>query len=407
MIIIFRECFIVYGTSGKIMSNKTLVRTVFVSLLLLSGNGFSSAQVAMTTRSNSASTENFSQFIPRPQKKTQIDYDVWNSILEEMVLYTGPSARIKSPHPKPITGSRLIRGHKSAYRLEGNRIPYSQIKSTFESAITEYREDLERVGTNLDISKLPKNEQLAFWFNLHNVVIIEQLTKEYPVKRPKDLKIGKPKVLLHDAKIININNMQLSLRDIREKIVYPNWSNSIVLYGFYLGDIGSPSIQNTAFNADNINDLLDRSANEFVNSLRGFHVRNNKQYVSQLYVDVAKFYFPNFNRDVEAHIKKYMRDDVKSQILTSTPYNIDRYHPIIADLTAGQGNYESISQLRSTTASGSGDQLTGTDTLQLFVNELLVKRKKLKRLGLINDGTVTIDDIETTDPDSQVKPDIE
>jgi len=384
------------------MSKKFVVQSAFIALLLLSGSGVSTAQVAMTTGS---SIEGFSQFIPNPQKKTQIDYDVWDSILEEMVLYTGPSARIRMSRPAPVTGSRFSRGHTSPYRLEGNRIPYSQMKTEFKELITGYREDIERVGTRLDIAKLSRNEQLAYWMNLHNVVMVEQLAMEYPVRQPSDLKIGKPRVLLHDAKIINIKGTVLSLRDIREKIVYPNWKNPKVIYGFYLGDIGSPSIQNTAFNANNISDVLDRSASEFVNSLRGFHVKsNNRQYISQLYTDVAKFYFPNFDTDVKQHLAKFMRDDVRSQMISNTSFRTDRYETIIADMTAGLGSFTSISQLETTSRNSISRTVSPT---REFIQELIKKRESLERQGLVGNGTVIIEDIETVDPDSLVTPDIE
>ena len=386
------------------MSKKFLTGLTFSTILLLSGTGISTAQETISTGSNSVNIEGFSQFIPRPGKKTQIDYEVWDSILEGMVLYTGPSARVRMSRPAPVLGSRFSRGHTSPYRLEGNRIPYSQMKTEFIELITEYREDIERVGTQVDIALMSKNEQLAYWMNLHNVVMVEQLAKEYPVRQPSDLKIGKPKVLLHDAKIITIKGIPLSLRDIREKIVYPNWKNPKVIYGFYLGDIGSPTIQNTAFTADNISDVLDRGASEFVNSLRGFHVKTNGQYISKLYTDVAKFYFPNFEIDLKKHLTKFMRDDVKSQMINNTPFRTDRYETIIADMTAGLGNFNSISQLETTSRNSISRTVSPIND---FIRELVVKRQSLERQGLVGNGTVIIEDIETVDPDSVVTSDIE
>jgi len=195
-----------------------------ISIGLIATPLTASAQVMVTTpgTSNSNSPESFAQFTPTPQKSTQIGYDIWDSLLEEMVLYSGPSARKRMSRPQPITGSRFARGHLSAYRLEGNRIPYSQITSEFEQYITDYRKDLERIGTQTDIAKLSKNEQLAFWLNLHNVAMVEQLAKAYPLKEPRSKKIGSLRILLNDVKIVTVKNTNLSLRDIREKIVYPN-----------------------------------------------------------------------------------------------------------------------------------------------------------------------------------------
>ena len=368
---------------------------MFIVLLFLTINEIAHGQLAVTNPSYTKDVTNFNKFTPRPENKTRIDYDMWDSLLEEMVLYTGPSTRKRPSRPKPITGSRFVRGHTSSYRLEGNRIPFSEIKPAFQQALTEYRQDLERVGTEVDITKLSKNEQLAFWLNLHNVVIIEQLAQEYPVRRPRELKVGKPRIALHDAKIINIGDSKLSLRDIREKIIYPNWKNPKVIYGFYLGDIGSPSIQNSAFNAANVNDVLDRSASEFVNSLRGFHTRNNAHYVSQIYVEVAPFYFQNFHADVIQHLKKFMRSDVKRELNTANLFKIDDYETVIADMTGGRGNFESISILRSNNGYGAFEGQTST--FQQYVRELVTKRRELERSGLVGSGTVIIEEIETID----------
>jgi len=382
------------------------VLSIVLSLGLITVPLTASAQVMMTTSGQKVqnSQNGYTQFTPNPQKSTRINYDTWDSLLEEMVLYSGPSDRRRMSTPQAITGSLIVRGHKSAYRLEGNRIPYSQIAKDFAQYITEYRRDLEEIGTRVDISSLAKNEQLAFWLNLHNVAIIEQISKAYPLKRPNAEKISSPPTLLNDAKILKINNTPLSLRDIREKIVYPNWKNPKVIYGFYLGDIGSPSIQNTAFTADNLSDVLDRSAIEFTNSLRGFQVRGKKQYVSKIYQEVAPFYFPNFDEDIYNHVRKYMRDDVKSQ-LNNAPFDIDRYDSIITDLTGGQGVYKSISPMSS--VSGPIAKNGGRSNLDQYIQELVIKRKRLEREGLITRGTVIIEDIETNDGPYVPAPDID
>jgi len=119
------------------------VLSVVFSLGFISVPLASSAQVMMTAPPANAqkSQESFAKFTPNPQKSTRIDYDTWDSLLEEMVLYSGPSARKRMTRPAPITGSRFSRGHTSAYRLEGNRIPYSQITNEFANYISDYKND--------------------------------------------------------------------------------------------------------------------------------------------------------------------------------------------------------------------------------------------------------------------------
>ncbi len=341
--------------------------------------------------SNGQISAGFSKFTPSPGNATHIDYDMWDTLLETMIVYTGPSTRMRASAPKASTGTRFIYGHTSPYRLEGNRIPFSMFKAPFLEAVTEYRQDLERVGNDLIISNLSKKEQLAYWLNLHNVTIIEQLALNYPLRSPSKLKIGASKAKLHDAKLLTIQGEQLSLRDIREKIVYPNWDNPLVVYGFFLGDIGSPSIQNYAYTADNVDTILHRSAEEFVNSLRGFQVRNNKANVSKLYWDIQPFYFKNFQTDLASHLTTYMRDDVKNQLRDTNGFSKNKYETIIADLTAGNGNHTSIAPLRV-----DGFELTSSSVAK-FIDELQQKREILIKQGRITTGTVTIQDVPTPD----------
>ena len=135
---------------------------------------------------------------------------------------------------EPLIGTRFIYGHDSRLRLEGNRVAFS--------FLTEYRQDLERVGSTLDIKRFPRNEQLAFWFNLHNVAVIEALASRYPLTQTVDTKFGPDELPLDDAKLITIGGVPLSPRDIRERIVYANWKDRKVIYGFWRGEIGGPSI---------------------------------------------------------------------------------------------------------------------------------------------------------------------
>ncbi len=383
------------------MPNTKLIHTGILALLVFGSHELGNAspfkskpQIAFSE----STLVDFAKFKPTPQRKIQIDYDVWDSLLEEMVLYTGPSTRKHISRPAAVTGSRFFRGHTSKYRLEGNRIPYSKMNPGFKDALAEYRKDLERVGTDVKISTLSKNEQLAYWLNLHNAVLIEQIAKAYPLRRPKNLRVGENDMSLHDAKIITISNTKLSLRDIREEIVYPNWKNPKVIYGFHLGDIGSPSIQNTAFNAKNVSDVLDRSANEFVNSLRGFYVRNDINYVSELYSDVARFYFTDFDKDLTEHLKVFMREDVKNQLVANKTLRNNNYETIIADMTAGLGDYKSISQLE-TTSRNSLSRVAGSP-IREYMQELIKKRETLERQGLIGGGTVIIEDIPTENLDN-------
>ena len=102
----------------------------------------------------------------------------------------GPSIRQGAPRVDPRTGTRRIYGHESRFRLEGNRVAFSYLTPEIMTALSEYRADLERIGSTIDLTTLPRNEQLAFWFNLHNVAVIETLAGEYPLSEPHERAFG-------------------------------------------------------------------------------------------------------------------------------------------------------------------------------------------------------------------------
>ena len=165
-----------------------------------------------------------------------------------------------------------------------NSVAFSYLTPEIRAALTEYRQDLERIGTERDITSLPRNEQLAFWLNLHNVAVIEAIAGQYPITEVVD------ETDIHDRKLVTIDGVALSPRDIREGIVYPNWRDPKVIYGFWHGTIGGPSIQRIAYTGGNVDALLSLSAEEFVNSLRGVEKAFGTMRVSPLYRE-ASIYF--------------------------------------------------------------------------------------------------------------------
>ena len=246
-------------------------------------------------------------FVPsKTPNNDKIDYSIWDEAMKNIVVSMGPSLRESAPRPEPSLGSRRQYGHVSRYRLEGSRVMFSFLDSDVIASFTEYRKDLENTANIVDIQSLSRNEQLAYWINLHNVALVEQIANAWPVRQPREIMIdGVP---LDDARFITVEGIRLSPRDIREKIVYRYWKDPLVIYGFWRGEIGGPSLQKEAFNADNVGRLLIRGAADFINSLRGTQELGNRLQVSELYQEAAPYYFPNFEADLRAHLTRYANE---------------------------------------------------------------------------------------------------
>lgn len=287
---------------------------------------------------NTGPARPLTQFAPSDDRNDhRIDYTYLDEALTWMVIPMGPSLRESARRPEPLTGTRLRYGHESRFRMEGNRVAFSFLTDEICTSLTEYRKDLEQVGSTLDLTRIPRNEQLAFWLNLHNVAVIEALANEYPLRQPADRTFGSNEAQLDDAKLVTVRGVELSPRDIRERIVYPNWQDPKVIYGFWRGEIGGPSIQRLAYSGDNVNLLLALSGEEFVNSLRGIEQTGNTMRLSTIYREAAPFYFAD-DSILRAHLKTYAADDVRKVLSETDSIRYNEYEGDLADLVLGESD---------------------------------------------------------------------
>lgn len=350
---------------------------------------------------NASSDASFATFVPSTSPTNDsIDYSIWDEAMKNLVISMGPSLRQSAGIPDPSLGSRRQYGHVSRYRLEGTRIMFSFLDSDVKASFGEYRRDLEATADKVDIQSLSRNEQLAFWINLHNVAMIEKIADEWPVRQPRAIKVGG--VALDDAKFITVEGIALSPRDIREKIVYKNWKNPKVIYGFWRGEIGGPSIQREAYNADNVSRLLDKSGRDFVNSLRGTQKAGDTLQVSELYQEAAPFYFADFNSDVRQHIAQLADTDTAALLNETAGVEAVIKEHDIADLAGGtrEPSYQRV------TSNGRAASFRIPPSMARLLAQRETKFQRIIREG--RTGTVTFSNITLPgDPEGKETAEIE
>lgn len=361
------------------MSLRPLLRPVLLATALLAASpALASAQLSET---------DLATFVPSDTPNNdKIDYSIWDEAMKNIVISMGPSLREGAGRPDPSFGSRRQYGHVSRYRLEGTRVMFSFLDKDVIASFTEYRKDLENTANIVDIQALSRNEQLAYWINLHNVALVEQIANAWPLRQPREMKVdGVP---LDEARIVTVEGVRLSLRDIREKIVYRNWKDPVVMYGFWRGEIGGPSLQREAYNADNVARLLTRGAADFVNSLRGTQEAGGRLQVSEHYREVAPFFFPDFENDLRAHLARF--SDAKTSAILAQTRGAD---PVvneydIADLEGGarEPTYQNI------TTDGISKSFRIPQSMTALLRERETKFQEIIRQG--RSGTVTFSNIE-------------
>jgi len=317
---------------------KSLITSASVAAL-----GFSAAPaLADSTEFSAVSTSvsvapvnlQFDIFAPQErQSADRIDYTAWSEAMNYLVYTMGPSIREAPSRAEATLGSRRIYGHQSRYRMEGNRVMFSFFNDELRNMVADYRLELEQLGNQIDITTLPRNEQLAYWLNLHNVAVMEKIAQEWPIRQPREIEIdGIP---FDQAKFITVRGVTMSPHDIRHQIVFRNWENPKVIYGFWRGEIGGPSLPSDAFTGLNVSQVLERNAREFVNSLRGTQNRGERLQISTIYDEARPYFFVNWPNDIRSHLSGYANEEVSALIAKTTETEAVVYEADIADLAGG------------------------------------------------------------------------
>jgi hypothetical protein len=290
--------------------------------------------------------------------RRHVDYTIWSDLMRDFVLNVPVMDRIPERARSINTGTRTSTANESRYRYEANRIAYHTMSDEYKAAISTYREELENLPNQIDFGSLNSDEQLAYWMNLHNVAIIEQVMLDYPVTRINRLRAHGTNENVFEAKILNVAGVPLSLNDIRLRIVYAQWDDPRVIYGFFNGAVGGPELSRNAFDGNQVWSQLSRNGREFVNSLRGVEVARDELRVSHIYRDAEKF-FPSFDDDLRAHLSQFANETTAEQLVPGRRLrtSVEDWH--IADLINGSTRCIGSGGASNMVTSAPADQLLG------------------------------------------------
>ena len=197
-------------------------------------------------------------------------------------------------------------------------IDYAHMPSKDRTIIDEY---LLHLGS-VKISNYNRREQLAFWINLYNALVMKIVLEHYPVDTINDINIS-PGFFSDGpwaANLIKIENISLSLHDIEHRIIRPIYNDPRTLYALNKAAVGSPNLEPQAFTGVNVDTLLNQCAKEYINSLRGMQLIDNRLVTSSLY----KWYIDDFGGtevDVINHLKEYAAPSLRKQLVNVTTIN--------------------------------------------------------------------------------------
>jgi len=260
----------------------------------------------MANTATSTVPEPFQRF--DSESKYAINYDDLTAVLSTVVVDVGRSSREKVAPSQAATGTRMKASTKRSTQNEGNRFYYETFEDNEEAQrlLVGIQKSLERVPDEVSLEYFSRDEQLAYWLNLYNVTVLNEIIKVYPKRSLKKVLVGKKSIL--SKKLLTVAGVSLSLNDIQFTILNQNYDNDpLIMYGLYQGNIGGPNIRKKAYTGKDVHRALTNNSIEFINSNRGTQSKDEKVFrVSSLY-DRNRAYFPDFDTDLTTHLLNHLK----------------------------------------------------------------------------------------------------
>lgn len=192
----------------------------------------------------------------------------------------------------------LVTDHPSGI----NRLRYGAVTLPDRLALTGYLDHLQ----GINVSSLNRAEQKAYWINLYNGLTVRVVLDHYPVKSIRDIDIS-PGFFSNgpwDAKLLRIEGINVSLNDIEHRILRPVWRDPRIHYAVNCASIGCPNLQPEPYTANNMENLLEKGAREYVNHPRGARLERNRLVLSSIY-NWFQDDFGGNEESVKKHLSRY------------------------------------------------------------------------------------------------------
>ena len=190
--------------------------------------------------------------------------------------------------------------------------------------VNAYISYLER----LPVSRLNRNEQLAYWLNLHNVGVIRLLAENKNGHRRLKKYRGVPGMPGDEwsEKMFTVEGRALSLEDIEQNILLRHWKDPLVIYGLNYGAKGSPALGKTGFTGRTVKAQLEKNARAFINSNTNVKVKRKNLQVSSLYTWNHDALFDGNDAAVVAHLSAYAKPKLAEKLASVSAINKNRFN---------------------------------------------------------------------------------
>jgi len=160
-------------------------------------------------------------------------------------------------------------------------VAYGLVTPADRRALDAYIDGLSRVP----ISSYSRPEQMAYWINLYNALLVRVVLEHYPIASVHDIgassKPGAGETWKEPR--VEIEGTPVSLHDIEHRILRPIWQDPRIHYALSCAAVGCPNLQPEPFQADRLERQLSQAAMAYINDARCIKTDGERLVVSSIY----------------------------------------------------------------------------------------------------------------------------
>ncbi len=162
-----------------------------------------------------------------------------------------------------------------------------------------------------------KNQELAFWINTYNILVLHSVIEVYPIKSPMDV------TGFFDQQVHSVGNKKLTLNDIENKIIRPKFNDARIHFALVCAAVGCPILIDRAFFGETLDQQLKQKSMESLNNEK--NVRVDKKSKKIFVTEIFKWYKDDFTgggKTIIDFINKYHDEQIPADFsINFIPYD--------------------------------------------------------------------------------------
>ena len=128
-----------------------------------------------------------------------------------------------------------------------------------------------------------RDAQMAYWINLYNALTVQLILDHPNVDSIREISSGFLSFGPWDREAVTVTGTALTLNDIEHRILRPLFKDPRIHFAVNCASIGCPDLAAEAYDASNLESLLDEGARAYVNHPRGARFEGTRLHLSSIF----------------------------------------------------------------------------------------------------------------------------